>query len=243
MSELIDDIAIDTTNKIEIWDNTKRAKILIIIFTIFIILLIGGIISGYLELVILKNAQEGIYVDDATANANDNRQMIIGLIQTVTYLISAIFFLRWFRRAYGNLHRLGINSLKHSETMAVWSWIIPIIVFFRPVQIMTEIWNKTQEKIKEYDASYTIKKGGLIIGLWWTLFIISNFVGRYVMKTTLRAETLEQFIEGSQATLISDLMQIPEALLVILIVYKLSKIESKLANEVEQNDGYIFYKN
>lgn len=242
MSEIIDDIAVDSTYKVEIWDNSKRAKILIIIFGIFTVLLVIGIVSGYFELVLLKSAQEGAYIDENTANANDMRQMIIGLVQTAMYLTSAIIFIRWFRRAYGNLHRLGISNIKYSETMAVWSWIIPIIVFFRPVQIMNEIWNKTQEKINEYDSTYTAKNGGLLIGLWWALFIISNFVGRYVMRTTLKAETIEQFIEGTQATIMSDLLQIPEALLVIIIVIQLSKMESKLAREVEQNNGIIVYK-
>ncbi len=120
--------------------------------------------------------------------------------------------------------------------MAVWSWFIPIIVLFRPVQIMNEIWTETQEKIKKYDSNYILKSGGLIIGLWWTLFIISNFIGRYVLKTAFKKdETIEQLIEGSQAILISDIMQIPEALLVILIVFQLSKMELKLAEEVRKN--------
>lgn len=36
-------------------------------------------------------------------------------------------------------------------------------------------------------------------------------------------------------------MQIPEALLVILIVHKLSKMESKLADEVKKSGGNFIY--
>lgn len=132
--------------------------------------------------------------------------------------------------------------MDYSESMAVWAWFIPLIVFFRPVQIMYEIWTETQEKIKKMDSTYVIKNGVLIIGLWWALFIISNFVGRYVLKTAFKDETLEQLIESSQAILISDILQIPEALLVILIVYQLSKMESKLAEEVKKSGGHIVYK-
>ena len=126
--------------------------------------------------------------------------------------------------------------------MAVWTWFIPIISFFRPVQIMSEIWTETQEKIKKLDASYIKKNGGLIIGLWWTLFILSNFIGRYVLKTAFKQDTIEQLIEGTQAILLSDAMQIPEALLVILIVVKLSKMEAKLAKEVKSSGGNIVFK-
>ena len=229
----------DLSPKIEIWDNSKRAKNLIIIFWVLTGLTLIGIISGYFELQLLKNAQIGIYASESEANASDLRQGIIGIAQTGIYIASIVLFLNWFRRAYGNLHRFGINYLKHKESMAVWAWFIPIIFLFRPVQIMNEIWNETQEKIKKFDSIYN---GGLIIGLWWTLFIISNFIGRYVMKTAFKDETIEQLIEGSQAMLISDVLQIPEALLVILIVFQLSKMETKLAKEVKKSDGNIVYK-
>lgn len=242
MNENEKNTTLNTMENIEIWDNSKRAKNLIIVFWILIGLNAIGIISGYLELEILKNLQLGILVDDSTANANDMRQMVIGLLQTGLFIASIVVFLNWFRRSYGNLHRLGLKYLDHSESMAVWAWFIPLIVFFRPVQIMYEIWTETQEKIKKMDSTYVIKNGLLIIGLWWALFIISNFVGRYVLKTAFKDETLEQLIESSQAILISDILQIPEALLVILIVYQLSKMESKLAEEVKKSGGHIVYK-
>lgn len=230
------------TTPIEIWDNSKRAKSLMITFWTLTGLTVIGIISGYYELELLKSAQFGGYVDESEANANDLRQGLIGILQFGIYIVSIVLFLNWFRRAYGNLHRLGIGYLKHSETMAVWAWFIPIIVLFRPVQIMNEIWKETQEQIKKLDPAYILKNGGLIIGIWWALFIISTFIGRYVLKTAFKQDTIEQLIEGSQAMMISDIMQIPEALLVILIVFQISKMEIKLTEEVKKSGGNILYK-
>ncbi len=227
---------------IEIWDNSKRARTLKIVFWVITGLTVIGIISSFLELVLLKKALAGDFVTEQEATLNDLRQGIIGLLQTGIYITSVVVFLNWFRRAYGNLHRLGITYLKHSESMAVWTWFIPIIVLFRPVQIMSEIWRETQESLKKYDTSYKIIGGSLIIGLWWTLFIVSNLIGRYVMSVGFKQDTVEQLIEGTEAYLISDILQIPEALLVILIVHKLSTAESKLAAEVKKSGGNIVYK-
>jgi hypothetical protein len=58
----------------------------------------------------------------------------------------------------------------------------------------------------------------------------------------LEQDTIEQIIESSKAVLIADVMQIPEALLVILIVFKLSKMEMKLAEEVKKSGDNIVYK-
>lgn len=225
--------------KIEIKDNSKRAKTLLTIFWILTGLILVGLLTSYNQLQILKNAQIGEFVSEEEANLSDLLQRIIGLVQVGLYITSVVVFLNWFRRAYGNLHRVGISYLKHKETMAVWAWFIPLVWFYIPVQIMYEIWKETQEKIKKYDPTYVMKSGALIIGLWWTLFIISNFIGRYVLQTVFKQDTIEQLIEISEATLISDIMQIPEALLVILIVYKLSKMETKLADEVKKSGGNI----
>jgi len=226
---------------IELWDNSKRAKTVITVFWVLILFLVIGIISGYYELELLKNAQLGEFVDESTASASDLRQMIIGLLQTGLTIVSIIVFLNWFRRAYGNLHRLGITYLKHDESMAVWSWFIPIIFLFRPVQIMKEIWAETKQGIQEYNSNDSLSSGGFIIGLWWALFITSNFIGKYVLQVAFKEDTIAQMIEGSQAVFIFDVLQIPEALLVILIITRLSKMESKLAKEVQKNGGHIVF--
>jgi hypothetical protein len=225
--------------KIEIKDNTKRAKTLLTIFWVLIGLTLVGLLTGYNELQMLKNAQIGEYVSEEEANQSDLLQGIIGLIQMGIYIASIVVFLNWFRRAYGNLHRTGLTYLKHKESMAVWSWFIPFINFYRPVLIMDEIWSGSQEIIKKFDPTYVMKRGGLIIGLWWTLFIISNFIGRYILQMEFKQDTIEQLIESSEAILIADIMQVPEALLVIFIVYQLSKMETKLADEVRKSGGNI----
>lgn len=238
MGDVIDKVALV---EIEIWDNSKRAKILLTIFWVLIVLTLIGVVSGYFELNLLNKFQQDIYVDNSEINANDLRQQIIGIGQTVIYIASVVVFLNWFRRSYGNLHRLGI-SLNNKESMTVWSWFIPIISLFKPVQIMSELWKETQNKIKKFDTNYTIKNGGLLIGLWWTMFIISNIIGRYFFKTVFKDQTLEELIDGARLIIVSDVMQVLEALLVILIVSKLSKMESKLATEVENSGGYVVYK-
>ncbi|MFC4874671.1 DUF4328 domain-containing protein [Negadavirga shengliensis] len=134
--------------KIEIKDNSKRAKTLLTVFWVLTGLTLIGLLSGYNELQILKNAQIGEYVSEEEANISDLLQGIIGLVQFGLYIGSVVVFLNWFRRAYGNLHRAGITYIKHKESMAVWTWFIPIVWFYRPVQIMNEIWTETQEKIK-----------------------------------------------------------------------------------------------
>lgn len=227
---------------IEILDNSERAKILITVFGVLAVLLLVGLFSGYNELQLLKRVQIGAFVSEDEANTSDLMQRIFGILQFGLIVTSIIVFLNWFRRAYGNLHRLRINNIKHEESMSVWSWFIPIVSFFRPVQIMNEIWNVTQQNIQKFDSSYRIKNGDLIIGIWWAFFIISNFIGKYILKSAFKDETLEQIIVSSQAMLISDAFQIVETVVVIYLVHQVSKMESKMADEIKNSGGIVLKK-
>ena len=108
---------------------------------------------------------------------------------------------------------------------------------------MKEILLKTQNAIKYFNNQYVPIKLGFLIGSWWGLYIISNFISRYVLKTAFNYETIEQIKEGTIASIISDFIQIPEAILVIMIVKNISKIENELASIIDNLNGEIIYKN
>ncbi len=218
-------------------DNSKRAKTLTTIFWIYILVTAIGLFSGYNELQIYKRAQLGEYPTDMELQLSNLLQGVMGITQFGVYIASIVLFLNWFRRAYANLYRAGINYLRHKEAMTVWAWAIPIVAWYRPVQIMNEIWTETQEKIKSCDSSYAIQSGGLLLGVWWTFFILSTITSNYVFRTIFKQDTLEQLIDNSTATLINDIVQIPEALLVILIVYRLSKMESRMLAEIKNQEA------
>lgn len=229
----------ENTPPVEIWDNSQRAKQVLIVFGILIGLAVIGLISSYFELRLLQSALDGTYIDDQKAEANDLRQMLIGFLQIGIFIASMVVFLNWFRRAYGNLHRITTSFLVHKEKMAVWAWFIPIIHLFRPVQIMNEIWDETQAEISKLDSSYIPQNGRMLVGIWWTLHIITMIFERATWRTALKDETLEQLIEGTLITMVSDLMVIPEAALVMFIVYRFSKIETTLAYTVRIYGGEI----
>lgn len=210
-------------------DNSKRAYRLIIVFSIIIVVSLISIISDYLQLSLLEKITNESFVSEEEIEYNDTRETVIGILQTLTYLISVFFFLFWFRRAYANLERADIK-IKHDNSWAVWSFIVPIISLFRPLQIMKEIWIKTQKKVKQLDPTYITNYNTTPIILWWVLFIASNVVGRYILRNSFKEDTLDSLIQLTEAYLISDSIQIIEALLILFIVSKISKMETSLIN-------------
>lgn len=225
----------------EIWSNARRAKNVIIVFWLMFGITLLAAVSDYYEIILLKDMAAGELLSEDVINSSDSRQRVLAIIQVVGMIVSGILFISWFRRAYGNLERIKLRP-EHSESMALWSFIIPIVCLFRPPQIMSEIWNKTQIKIKQFDSNYTIVPNNYTIGIWWTLFIVNHLIGRYVMKSAFDDnQTLEEIITASQAYMVSDVLQVIEAFFVIMIVNNMIEIEAKLADEVNRNGGDVVF--
>ncbi len=232
----------DTGTEIELWDNSKRARIVIIVFGILIFIMMLSVLVGYFELDMLKKIQKGAQVDDLTVAASDLRVGLVSLFFLIFQVISIVVFLNWFRRAYGNVHRLGSVIPKYKEEMAVWAWFIPIVSLFRPVQIMSETWNYTMEEINKYDPLFPKINGSYYIGAWWALFILSHFIGQYFIRVVFKTDTIKQLVDSSWASLISDMAKVPEGILVILIVMHIAKMERKLYEEVRKAGGQVLQK-
>lgn len=213
-------------------DNYKRARLAINVFWGICLVNLLAVISGYMELELLQNLSLGVVPADEVLAASDTRQMVIGLLQTGLYLASIILFLNWFRRAYGNLHRMQVVAPEHQETMAVWSFVIPFINLYRPYQIAKEIITGIQMKLKAVVTDYRPANNLGVLGVWWALFILTNYIGQFAFKTVFKDDTIEQLITSSQAYMVSDLLDIPAAILTLLIIQKISKDEVLLFNRL-----------
>ena len=213
-------------NKVElIRPNKKRAKIAQTFIWIVMLLDIISIYSSYLQYDLLKSLQNNETISEQIIYSNDARQQIIGIIYFIVYIISAVTFIQWFRRAYYNLNVR--TKCRFSEGWAAGSWFVPIISLYRPYQIMKEMWLETAKIIKS-KSNETFDNSTTILGFWWTLWIISNYIGNYVLKSSFKAETIEDLINSTVADMIMSLLGIPLAIVTVKIIKSYSLKEEKL---------------
>lgn len=205
-------------------DNSSRAKMSINLSWATIILAVLSIVAGYFQLELLENARDGVLISEEEASINDLRVGFIGIAQAVVGISFLVVFLGWVRRAYGNLHRTGIDYLSHSEKMAVWYFFIPIANLYKPYQTIKEIIVETRHKVREFDFSISASPRLSILNVWWGVWIVRNIIGRILIKVVLRDnETIEQLISSTQIYIISDFVDI---IAYILIIYLIKQIAS-----------------
>ncbi len=202
--------------------NEQRAKNAITLIWIILAIEIISFISGYFQYELLETIAHGGDVSTETASANDTREQLVGLTYFIAYLISAITFIQWFRRAYFNLHQ-KVANLSLTEGWAAGSWFVPIVSLYRPYQIMKELYQETKKLLNKKGITSGITTSAL--GWWWTLWIINNIIGQFVFRYSLQAESVEELTTSTIASMISNIAGIPLALITIKVIKDYSSVE------------------
>jgi len=217
--------------------NQKRAQWAQYLIWILLGLGLVSLFSSYMQYDLLLKIQEGFNVSTHEINNNDLREGIIGGTTAILYVVSVIIFIRWFRRAYYNLS--SRTDTKYDEGWAAGSWFVPILNLFRPYHIMKEIDDGNSILIEKYSQKPTSKSTALI-GFWWAMWIISGVMGRYVFRTSLNAESLEELMTSTQVDMLGIAFDVPLSLVTIFMIRSISKkeelllkLESKSQEEVQ----------
>src|SRR5437870_1202350 len=110
-------------------------------------LLIAGIalaalslVSGLLQQDLLSRAARGLVISAEEASANDLRQGGIAVLQFAVLIATAVAWLMWLYRAYGNLLHFGTRTTAYSPGWSVGEWFLPFFNLVRAYQIMKELW-------------------------------------------------------------------------------------------------------
>lgn len=214
--------------------NGQRAKNAIIFIWIILVLDVLSLISGYFQYDLLSTVANGGFISPVQATFNDLREQIIAILYLLASIVSAITFIQWFRRAYFNLH-LHVDYLLHPEGWAAGSWFVPIVSFYRPYQIMKELYEESIEllekrgiRIPDISMSY--------ISIWWAFWILSSIFGQIILRITLKSNTVDDYIFTTICSMIQNIVNIPLALLAIQVIKNYAKLEPHMF-ELKKEDG------
>ena len=187
-------------------------------------------ISGLLQIGLLSRLAEGANYTIEEVNQNDSRQALIGLLQVLLVIGTAIPFLIWFYRVHKNLPILGQTGLLFSPGWAVGFFFVPLFNLVRPFQAMRAAWHGSDPSrigldVTSHKTDFGSRLGTpSLVGWWWALFLVSNFVaniaGRLFLTPNQAAPELQT---GSILMVVSDMLDIPSALVAIRLVSHLTR--------------------
>jgi hypothetical protein len=153
----------------------------------------------------------------------------LALIVAAIGLTGTILLIRWFRRAYFNLHSCGIPNLRHSEGWAAGAWFVPILNWVWPYQIMVDIWNFTQSWYQPDPNNYEHKPAKLP-GIWWTLTIggvVLGFISAFAGAGS--PDEVSTFL-----SLLANISSLAASVVLIQIIRQMIPMEAELERRAQQ---------
>ena len=191
------------------------AKFIIVLFYVLIGLQLVSIGSTYMQVQLLQGAAVGDMTDEA-ADANDMRQLAIGVVILVAVITLAISYIIWLRRSYRNQTALGAQGLKYSPGWATAYWFIPILNLFRPYQVTKELYQTSDPASDGSNWSYL--PTAPLLGWWWAAWVISGIADRVSSRMVGGEPTIEQLLRSSWADIVTSVLAIIAAVLALMVV-------------------------
>jgi hypothetical protein len=191
-------------------------------------------LSDMMEIQLLSRVAAGESLSEAEAEANDDRQRIIGVCQVLVLLATAITFFTWFYRSHKNLPALGVTGLKYSPGWAIGGFFVPFLNLVRPLQVMREVWHGSAPESPvgltsaPMFAESTKQETPRKVGWWWGLFLVSSFLGQMAFRLSLRDDPSLQVLEAtSWMTLGSDVADIAGLLVTVALVQTITSRQTE----------------
>ena len=222
--------------QLSIKPNADRAKYAIIAILVVMCINIVACVSSYFQWQLLLDYKNGMVLTDELSSSNDLRQEIIRFVFIIAFITSIVFFILWFRRAYYNL-QVRTGNCRHSDGWAAGSWFVPIICLYRPYQIMKELAVETSSLLS-ITSGKEVKSDTDIIGIWWALWIFTNYIVKYGMNWAFKGESIDNLINGTLLAIANNLLGIPLAIITVFMIKKYAAKETALTQE-EKNSEFI----
>lgn len=207
--------------------NSDRSTTAVVLIWAVLFMEIVQLLSSIMQYKLLKTIQSGGEYSANALTTNDMREGLVAILYLLVYIISGITFIRWFRRAYFNLH-LRTSPLTYDEGWAAGSWFVPIINLYRPYQIMQELYVETKKILRNGTEAPGCNLETSSLGIWWALWLINGVLGNIVFRVFKDADTVDQLLTSTVLEMITSIIGIPLALLTIKVIRDYAKAEKQL---------------
>ena len=149
-----------------------------------------SMVSTIAEIGLLQQLASGAAISNAEAERNDGCQALIGYAYLGVFAVTVISVLAWINRASGNLRGLRVEDQRFSPGWAVGAWFVPIVMLFRPYQIMKEVWQGSHPAGGDGDLlAWRQAPVSPLLGFWWAAWLVSNWLSNLVFRNLFARES------------------------------------------------------
>jgi hypothetical protein len=229
-----------------------RARWAVIALVAIMIVDLVSIGSDLLEIRLMDKLIDGDESALGDLDGDDLRQGIVALLYLVVAIAAAVFFIRWFRRAYENLDALGATR-RYGLGWSIGSWFVPILNLWRPKQIANDIWKGSDPVRTSTELRITESSLPALLNAWWAAWIVASVLGTTILRTSFDTPTAgdagmstilfddtsgaHQIRTAATLDAVASVIDVVAAVLAILVIRRLTAREMGRAGFLGVPDG------
>lgn len=150
--------------------------------------------NGILNYFDMKQYENETYLLNEGTTQLDNIVMWTGASHALLILTTIVTFAIWINRSCKNAWLLDPPRMSTTPRWAVGYYFIPILNLWKPFSAMKEI------RSASHGNDNAMKN---ILGLWWTFWLISNFVANLSTRNFTETDTPDEYIRACKLTLVT----------------------------------------
>ncbi|WP_326774422.1 DUF4328 domain-containing protein [Streptomyces sp. NBC_01445] len=162
---------------------------------------------------------------DADADRIDSLYSAAAVAQLCAMVATAVVFIVWFRRVRINAEVFRPDGHSRSRGWASWGWFVPVMNLWAPRQVATDTWDASVPEADLIPRKYSRK----VINSWWSLWLVSNVIGRLAGSQYDKAESIGEIKTATEMLMLSDALDIAAAVAAIMFVRALTRMQDEKA--------------
>jgi serine/threonine-protein kinase len=178
-------------------------------------------------------AARSVWGDPTGAGAPGRLAVGVSAAQALVFVLTAVLFLAWSRRAYANVGALGVRSLRFARWWVVAGWLVPVFSLFRPRQVLGDIWRASDPDLPAGAGErWRDRRVPVLLDWWWLAFLASTLARSVTIESVhaltafmtfgLASRQLDRFEASAGAEAVADLLTVVAGLLALRMVAKLT---------------------
>ncbi|MFF7747780.1 DUF4328 domain-containing protein [Streptomyces sp. NPDC007971] len=182
-----------------------------------------AVVADALEMNVAGDLADGATGADVVHRAQhaDSLYSAAGAAQGIALLATIVVYLCWLWRVRVNAEAFNPGGHSKARGWTIGGWFCPVVNLWFPRRITLDIWDSS--------VPWAERPGHALVNGWWTMWIISLFADRAATTEYGRAHGPAELRDAARQMLFSDAIDIAAAVLAILVVLKITRMQHQRA--------------
>ena len=176
----------------------------------------GTIATGLARRAWLDRVAAGAPLVAAEAAARDAQYQTIDRLKLAAFLCTAIVWLAWLYRAYGNLALVGSKRSRFAPSWAVGYWLIPLVNLVWPYAVMRDLWLRSAS-LNDRDG-YDSLPPPQLLSWWWGISLTWAMAGWVLAFLTRDARTPAELAQATDLGMVVSAVGMIAVVLAIFVM-------------------------